>query len=182
MENYATEISPAAILTRSKSREHFAEFEADLREGLGKAGIATDDVRVQGSALRKPNAGDVDIAVMVDDATFDEMLVKAFSPPNSAPIRTRANGEAIDLTRLSRDELDELVAAIKAEELKPAKERTFNARAQTFAHAFEVRKMREQETGAAALEGALRAKYGKVDISVMSRGGGFDMEPYLPVE
>jgi hypothetical protein len=185
MESYANEVMPRGYPYRFDSAEHFAQFKAELGDGLRRAGVPTDDVRVQGSALRKPGAGDVDIAVMVDDRQFDELLVKAFSPPNGSPIRPVVNGkggEAIDMSTLGREELLELVKRFKADEARPAAEREFNSRAQTFLHAFEARKMREQEAGTRDLERLLTAKYGKVDVSVMSRGGGFDMRPYMRVD
>lgn len=60
------------------------------------AGLPTNDVRVQGSALRKPTADDVDLAVLfVDEATFDKLQVDRFDGraafSETAPTMPKAN-------------------------------------------------------------------------------------------
>jgi hypothetical protein len=59
----------------------------------------------------------------------------------------------------------------------------FNAFARTFAYAYRVRKMRPDDVrGLSELIARLEASFGAMDISVMSRNGNFDVEPFQVAE
>jgi hypothetical protein len=174
MENYATIIRPREFPYRFESRESFQSFEQELRTGLSAIGLPADDVRVQGSAMRTPAAKDVDVAVMLSDEAFDALLIKSFSG------KARETGRAIDFPSNKAALVD---LADKIERDHAIKGGAFNAFARTYAYAYRVRKMRPDDVrGLSELIARLEASFGAMDISVMSRNGNFDVEPFQVAE
>src|SRR5262249_48705859 len=112
MENWANVVSKRGFPYKFPDLTEFQRFGTDLLEQVRRAGLPTDDVRVQGSALRKPGAADVDLAVFVSEEAFDNLLVDrydlraAFSEKSpttpKAPISLKGRPHA-DLVRLANE-------------------------------------------------------------------------------
>lgn len=54
----------------------FARFSASVREHARRYGVAASDIRVHGSAMIRRTPGDIDVAVLVDRATFDAYVAQ----------------------------------------------------------------------------------------------------------
>jgi hypothetical protein len=211
MTNYATVVKERGYPYRFESQEQFNAFKADLIAELQKFGLETGDVRIQGSSLRKPDAKDVDVAVLVDRETFQQMLEKRFGgnkPMKRDGFGDRANWDEL-AGKIGADSAKwkETVAEAKAElghtadaELTPAQDadvqklakdkykRIYNSEADTFARAHESGKIRGSDITDASgrklsrLQEELSKKWGDVDVSVMSKDGSFDLDPNWKVE
>jgi hypothetical protein len=79
MENWVNEIGKRGYPYKFADLAEFKAFSKDLLDGLRAANLPTEDVRIQGSALRKPTAADVDISAFVNEAAFDKLLVDRFN-------------------------------------------------------------------------------------------------------
>ncbi|HEY5959799.1 MAG TPA: hypothetical protein VIV60_24765 [Polyangiaceae bacterium] len=182
MENW-TEVSKRGYPYKFESAEQFKAFSNDLVGKLDAAGIPTDDVRIQGSSLRNPNAGDVDIAVFVDDSTLDNMLVQRYD--GRAALANEANpskaGTPLQLAGKSHEELMQL-----AEDISKHPE-AYNGQASTFANAMRNRIISSKSDISKPLKTAAhdtRNQYPSLNvegISIEVKGGAFDMSPSLPV-
>jgi hypothetical protein len=211
MTNYATVVKERGYPYRFESQEQFNAFKADLIAELQKFGLETGDVRIQGSSLRKPDAKDVDVAVLVDRETFQQMLEKRFGgnkPMKRDGFDDRANWDEL-AGKIGADSAKwkATVAEAKAElghapdaELTPAQDadvqklakktytRKYNSEADTFARAHESGKIRGSDITDATgrklsrLQEELSKKWGDVDVSVMSKDGSFDLDPNWKVE
>jgi hypothetical protein len=51
----------------------FQTFQSELKSALGRYDIPIDDIRVHGSAVHKTTPGDLDVAILVDGAQFEEL-------------------------------------------------------------------------------------------------------------
>lgn len=172
MENYALDVRPRGYPYRFNDSESFERFRAGLLDGLQQVGLPTNDVRVQGSSLRNPNAKDIDIAIFMDDASFEQKLTQFFSG------KVKRQGAPIALDGMSRDRLAELVEQIRQDDLNQTG--SFNALARTFANAFHSRKIRPEDVpGLKAIKRQLESEFGEMDVSIMSHGGNFDMDPTM---
>src|SRR5207249_32001 len=125
MENWANVVSPRGYPYRFADLAAFQQFSKDLLEGVRKAGLPTDDVRVQGSSLRKTGANDVDLAVFVDEAAFDKLLIDRYHER----IVIKENGTKVSLKGKSHAELLQLANDIGA---NPGK---YNSQGGTFQNA-----------------------------------------------
>ena len=171
MSDLAKVTRPRGYPFRFASKAQFDEFTAKLKAGLNDVGLPLDDVRIQGSAMRSRAAKDVDIAVLIDDSQVDTLLVHQFSGG------VRLSGESVTF---GVSDLPDLVRRIEADKLLGTKR--FNAPARTLAFAFKARKIRPQDVaGLRALKKALEAAFGELDISVISKGSGFDLQPFLRI-
>ncbi len=95
MGNYVHEVFPRQHPYRFETRAQFLEFAKDVRSAVQEAGLPTNDLRVQGSSLRKKTAKDVDIAVIIDDRVFDGQLLKLFDGKvalDGAPVQLTLDG------------------------------------------------------------------------------------------
>ncbi|WP_245566953.1 hypothetical protein [Nocardia vinacea] len=78
MDNWANVVSERGYPYRFDSAEHFNAFARDFHEALHRAGLGDLDPYIQGSALRKPEAKDVDFALVIDRDRFYELLADRF--------------------------------------------------------------------------------------------------------
>ncbi|MCD9017600.1 fibronectin type III domain-containing protein [Parachryseolinea silvisoli] len=158
------------------SKDQFEAFSNELKAGLDKIGIPSDNVRIQGSSLRTPDAKDVDMAVLITDADFDQFLVKRFSKR----IATKA-GTGLDLTGKSAQELRQIADDIFT---NPG---NYNSQAESFSKA-----MRERKIGAYSndkiipghkdLYHQMQASYANLaidNLTVQTAGGAFDLKPFI---
>jgi len=91
-----------------KDLDDFLSFSQDLKVGLKKLGVPINNIRIQGSSLRTPKANDVDIAVIVDQLQFDNFLKAKYNK------KILKNGEAIEISNLSSEELLSLAEEVRA--------------------------------------------------------------------
>ncbi len=183
MDNWVNTVSKRGYPYKFKSAEEFARFSADLKSEVAGAGLPADDVRVQGSSLRKPTADDVDLVVVIDAAKFDEILVKRFDNrvafSENAPVTPKAK---IQLSGLTHAELLDLARDIMANK------KNYNATAKTFGNAMQQGLFPSTSEISATLKTAGRniaAKYPDLNVksvSVMVKGSSFDLTPELPIK
>ncbi|MEH2069097.1 MAG: DUF4157 domain-containing protein [Nostoc sp.] len=182
MEHWVNVISKRGFPEKFADKNEFQEFSQDLLKGVKAAGIPADDIRIQGSSLRKTSAQDVDIAAFVDEPSFDRLLVQRYD----GKITTRETGkkpETVSLNDKSHDELVQLANDI----MIPANREKYNGQARTFGNALlngiissktDIIKPLKKTTN------EINDKYPHLNvesISVLIRGGRFDVKPDLPV-
>ena len=182
MDNWTSTVSKRGYPFKFKNAEEFAQFGHDLKGELGGADLPTDDVRVQGSSLRKPTADDVDLAVVVDAAKFDELLLKRYDNRIAFSDKAPTPKAKIKLAGLSHAELVELANDIARNG------QNYNSTADTFRNALQNGMFNSMSDINPALKAARRnvaAKYPDLNvktISVMVKGSAFDLTPDLPIE
>lgn len=176
MDNWANVVSSRGFPFRFADLAEFQQFSRDLLDSVQSAGLPADDVRIQGSSLRKPGANDVDLAVFVDEAKFDKILIDRYNERI-----TLKTGEKISLAGKSHAELARL-----AEDIAAAPDR-YNAQASTFQNAMKnaiISSKSDILKPLKAAAAAIAAKYPGLNIeaiSILIRGGAFDIKPDLPV-
>ena len=167
MENWVNVVSKRGFPYKFNDIGQFNNFKNELKAGLNDIGVSTADVRIQGSAIRTPNAGDVDIAVVVEDNLFNQLLKNNFSG------KITKNGSSIDISNYSQAELTQLSNEI-------AGNSAYNAQARTFEYAFKSGKIRPEDIeGLKTLKNKLEPICGKIDISAIRKNGNFDIKPFL---
>lgn len=172
IENYALEVRPRGFPYRFDDREGFQRFQTNLQAGLAQVGLPTSDVRIQGSSLRNPNAKDIDVAIFMNDASFNAKLLEFFAG------KVKQQGSPVNLAGMSHEELASLAEQIRQDDINRGG--AFNAQARTFANAFHSRKIRPEDVpGLRAIKKQIEAEFGEMDVSIMSHGGNFDMEPNM---
>ncbi|MFK7048829.1 hypothetical protein FLACOL_01503 [Flavobacterium columnare] len=80
----------------------FNNFKNELKTGLKDIGVSTADVRIQGSSLRTPNANDVDLAAIISETDFDNLLKSFYNG------KITKNNLTIDLSDMSNVQLKAL--------------------------------------------------------------------------
>jgi hypothetical protein len=160
--------------------EDFNRFKGVLKEAVDAIGCPTGDIRIQGSAMRNPQANDVDIAVMIPEKMFDDIVRKAFTG------KLKENKVALDLTQLDHDGLEQLLQRIKK---NPA---AFNGQRTDFEYVFErkmintERELRKKQVMAVfpaeSVLAILRKEFEHLNVENVSfqvPGGPFDLQPYI---
>ena len=138
------------------SLKSYNKFKDEIRTLMKKAGVPTDDIRVQGSSLRTPNAKDVDLAVFVSQKEFNE-LVKS--------IRKRL-----------QDTVKKYPNSSKARKnLKDFEKQVSSGRI----NSFQLDKVDGQTINKSLFNLSSKFKIGGIDLSVMKKGAGFDLQPNL---
>lgn len=178
MEHWTNVISKRGFPEKFTDMPEFQQFSKDLLDGVQNAGLPADDVRIQGSSLRKTSANDVDIAVFVEEATFDNLLVERYHQK----IALTEGGTKISLEGKSHVELLQLADDIRA---NPGK---YNAQARTFQNAINngiissksdiIKPLKSVRTDIAQKYPSLNLEA----ISILIKGGLFDVTPDLPVK
>jgi hypothetical protein len=174
MDNWANVVSKRGFPYRFADLEQFKAFSKDLLDGVRSVGLPVDDVRVQGSALRRPKAKDVDLAVFVEQSVFDKLLMDRFHA------RIAKGGTKIALHGKSHAELVAIAADIEA---NPA---AYNAQAGTFQNAVKNGMISSKSDIIKPLKTVradIAAKYPHLNIeaiSVLVKGGKFELKPDLP--
>lgn len=166
---------------RFEHEEQFHAFEADLIAAVKKAGLPVDDVRIQGSALRNPNARDVDIAIFMDESEFDQLLIDRFegkakmNGPDGSKISLELSGKThAELVQMGKD-------------IMAAGRQSYNGMARTFGNAVKegiISSKSDISRGLKDAKNEVAAAYESINIesiSVLIRGGEFDITPDMPV-
>ena len=176
MENWGNVVSKRGFPYRFADLEQFKAFSKDLIDGVRSVGLPVDDVRVQGSSLRRPTANDVDLAVFVEQSVFDKLLIDRFHA------RIAKAGAKIPLTGKTHAELAALAADIEA---NPG---AYNAQAGTFQNAVKTGIISSKSDiikPLKAVREAIATKYPHLNIeaiSVLLKGGKFELKPDLAVK
>ncbi|WP_405164542.1 toxin glutamine deamidase domain-containing protein [Nocardia sp. NBC_01499] len=181
MDNWANVVSERGYPYRFDSAEHFNAFARDFHEALDRAGLGDLDPFIQGSALRKPEAKDVDFAIVIDRDRFYELLADRFD--GRAAIRSADSTPAVplNLKDLTRSEVWDLAQHIDANR------DAYNSQARTFSNAVLKGVVRSTSDISKPLKAAgkeIQAKYPELnieDISLIVPDSAFDSSPELPV-
>ncbi len=177
MQHWVNVISKRGFPEKFTDKNEFDQFSQDLLQGVRNAGIPADDIRIQGSSLRKTSAQDVDIATFVDEPTFDKLLVQRYHER----ITIKETNTKVSLNDKSHDELVQLANDIAA---NPAK---YNSQGNTFQNALLNGIISSKSDIVKPLKTAskdIQNKYPHLNvesISVLIRGGKFDVKPDLPI-
>ncbi len=177
MEHWVNVISKRGFPEKFTDKNEFDQFSQDLLQGVRNAGIPADDIRIQGSSLRKTSAQDVDIATFVDEPTFDGLLIQRYHER----ITIKETNTKVSLNDKSHDELVQLANDIAA---NPAK---YNSQGNTFQNALLNGIISSKSDIVKPLKTAskeIQNKYPHLNvesISVLIRGGKFDVKPDLPI-
>lgn len=86
----------------------FKQFTNSLKDEFRAIGVATDDVRIQGSAVRSPKAGDIDAAAMISQSDFNNLIRRVYAT------KLKEGGVALDISKFTDDELLKLAQRIEA--------------------------------------------------------------------
>lgn len=150
-----------------KDKAAFDDFAKQLKEGIaakptpsGGIPVPTDKAAVQGSAVYRPAADDIDVALLVEQKQFDQLIEQSF-PREVAKVRARG----IDPLRMTMS--DAQTAAEKT--LANAVETGILKRDKVVPRLSDIRDKLESIAGKG------------VDLSIVKRGGKFDHGPYLPI-
>jgi hypothetical protein len=89
-----------------KNMKDFDDFKSFLRDQFSAIGVKTDDLRIQGSAVRSATADDIDAAAMISHSDFDNLIKKIYGT------KLKENNIALDLKNYSHDDLVDLAKRI----------------------------------------------------------------------
>jgi len=150
-----------------KDKSVFDQFGKQLKDGVaakptpsGGIPVPTGDAAVQGSAVYRPTAGDIDVALLVDQKQFDKLIEQSFAKQVA---KVRARG--IDPLRMTMGDA------------KTAAERTLANAVETGIIKRDnlVPRLSDIRDGLESVAGI------GVDLSAVKRGGKFDRGPYFPI-
>jgi predicted nucleotidyltransferase len=111
MDNYVNVVLKRDYPYRFKDEASYQQFEQDVRTGVQKINLPDADIRFQGSALRNPNAKDIDIAIVVEPKTYRRLITQKFLG------RAKENGKPINFENFSEKELVDLAKKIELDEI-----------------------------------------------------------------
>lgn len=174
---FARDVAERKFPYRLKDAEEFKLFSQDLVDGVTAAGVPADDIRIQGSSLRKPAAGDVDVAVFVSEDAFAALLIARYHDK----MALTKDGPKISLTGKTHAELLGIAGDIVAAG------RSANAVARTFANAAQqgiISSKSDTLPLVKKLAKSIASKYPGANvesISVLRVGSAFDMKPDMKV-
>lgn len=163
---------------RFESEAEFQDFSSDLSNGIEQIGLPSDDIRIQGSSLRTPNAQDVDVVVTVSQTEFTDIMTDRFSS------RAKTSDGPIDMTNMTYEELQTLAADIQ----KPGNRDKYNSEARTFARAMSEGSFNSKGKILPELKPIQReldAEYPDLNletIGVQVGDSNFQLEPNLPID
>ncbi|MBW8687737.1 hypothetical protein [Chitinophaga rhizophila] len=162
---------------RFTSVEELEAFGKDMYDGLKGIGLDDAEVIIQGSALRTQAAQDVDIAVIISEGKFNDILIKRFS----GKAKNKISGEGLQLEGKSTDELMQIARDIDANR------GNYNNTAWSFKRAMLDRKFGtytndEILIGGKDLYHKMKAAYPDLNIENISfqvKGGSVDLLPNM---
>lgn len=102
MNNWVNVVKPRGYPYRFNNLSEYQQFGNRLKIKLTEINVSNLDVRVQGSALRKPNAEDVDLATIIDQSEFDNIIKIGYSN------RITKNSIPVNMSNMSHQELIDL--------------------------------------------------------------------------
>lgn len=168
MRSYVEVVRPRGYPYRFESEEQFAQFSSELRAGLREIGVPDTDVVVQGSSLRTPSAGDVDVVVLLSDAEYAQILIDYYGP--------RARYSSGSPVAITVDTIDDFARQV---ELNPS---GFNAKCRELVVAVQRGWVRPREAPSVeALANRLSEHYGRVQVSLQARARHTVSRPTMAV-
>ncbi|WP_220472586.1 hypothetical protein [Spirosoma foliorum] len=175
MDNYVTIVLKRGYPYKFTDLSQFNAFKTELKTGLNAIGVSTSDVRIQGSALRTPDANDVDLAAIITDIDFDNFLVNRFTN------RITKNGTPIDLSGQTKQQLVDIANDYNSNP------NLYNNQCKSFSKAMLERKASAYSSdkiipGFKELYTSLKSDYPNLNIeniTIQTSGGTFDLQPYM---
>ncbi len=82
-------------------RASYDRFVGTVKASLDKRKIPSGDVRVHGSAMHNKTPGDIDVAVIVDEATFKKLGAQFASAAKTNPRGTKALASDLEKGKIS---------------------------------------------------------------------------------
>lgn len=176
MDNWVNVVKARGYPYKFNSASEFAEFGANLKAKLKGLGIDSRDVRVQGSSLRSPAANDIDLAVMIKQADFDDLIRKAYSG------RVKKDKVPVDMSKMSHEELvalsDDIFANPKAYNGTARSDFNYN-----FPNGIiKATPDKKVVQGFKDILSYIQNDYPHLNmdnITIQKHGSGFDLDPYL---
>lgn len=100
---------PAKFDTKAEYDQFGAFVRSNLRQtsNLQNYGLGTEDIRIIGSAVRKPNPGDIDVDILTSSQTYYKMIKDGFGDSISRVAGPGTHGP-INLANLSVEEIEAL--------------------------------------------------------------------------
>ncbi len=192
MTNWSVLVSKRGFPFRFAELRTYQRFSNMLLRLVGEAGLPVNDVRIQGSALRKTEAGDVDVGIFVAQAMFDAILGGAFVgkakrtaapvPPDLPALAARPGADQpLAVDSLGHPALLALAADVR---LNPA---LYNAVAKTWAHAMLEGIVNSKSQALPRLKRAakdIQANFAEQNLETLAMliaGGPFDLDPSMRV-
>ena len=179
-------IIPRGYPFKFDNQEQFVAFSNTLIDKLNEEGVVSTNVCVQGSSLRKPDAGDVDIAVVISKEQF-AAVVRGYYNGKLKTKRTTKKGEdpiIADVGTMNFDQLMGLVVSFEKETAKYVK-----SRFETFVYIMRAGMIHSGDSGPGEkLSNAVKViqanfPHLKVDsVSYIISGGPFDLKPALVIK
>lgn len=161
MHNYAEVVLKRGYPYLFKDKAQLTLFSEKLKGLLTKYNIPVEDIRIQGSALRTPNANDVDIVVFVKKEKFDALLEDMVAGMSSRIKRENSRKK--------------MIGDLKAQAAK-GKINSFNFdRLPDHEFSFNQDLYRMMEEIGMKTEGRVI----DVDLSLLLKGENFDVKPYM---
>jgi hypothetical protein len=193
MRHWAETVSKRGFPFRFGELALYQRFSNLLLRLVRQAGLPDDDVRIQGSSLRKPEAGDVDIGIFVAQAAFDSALGGAFA--GKAKRNDKSPGEGVSAfdarpaanTALPVTGGDHETLVALARDVR-ANDKLYNAVAKTWAHALLEGIVNSKGQALPKLKEAaktIQQRYQAQNIETLAmliKNGSFDLDPSLRVQ
>lgn len=192
MRHWAKTVSTRGFPFRFDELVVYQRFSNLLLRLVQGAGLPDDDVRIQGSSLRKPEAGDVDIGIFVAQAAFDSTLGSAFdgkakrsaTEPGEGVAALDARPPANAAVPVTGGNHETLVALARDVRANPG---LYNAVAKTWAHALLEGIVNSKGQALPKLKAAaktIQQQYPAQNIETLAmliKNGSFDLDPSLRV-
>lgn len=181
MKNWVTVVSPQGGRPyKFDNQEIFTQFGQRLHAILEERNLPHSDVRIQGSALRNPRAGDVDIAVMLSPNAFKQLV----SDHWAARFKYSADDTQVDLVGMGYDEFLAMASQISKKDKTTYKS---TGKARSICYPILQGLISGKDKRIAALTDATDVfatefpDQNVESISIVVIGGEFDMEPSLKI-
>lgn len=177
MDNYINIVLQRGYPFGFRNLKEFEQFCDILKSELSSIGLSTNDIRIQGSSLRKLKPKDLDLAVFIDDSNFNNLLRNAFEG------KIKLNGKIVDISKMSDNELMNLSENIFNNDKT-------NAVSRTFAFAMQNRKISgltkpRIKAGHRKIIEQLNERFYNLridDISIQTKGGKLELKPDLKIK
>lgn len=173
MDNWVNIVKERGFPYRFDDLDAFNTFKSQLLGELASLGLSTTDVRLKGSAVRKPTAGDLDITVVLTQKEFNSLIVESYGA------NIKKNGEKIDISNMNDQELKILASEIDSDNSK-----AFNLGAKDFKEAILMGKILwlSEIPKFSKIQSELSKVYGEVDITIAKNDGNVSLKPYMKLK
>jgi hypothetical protein len=171
-----------------KSKEEFESFGAAFKQEVSKLGISADDIRVQGSAVRTPDADDLDLAVMISEDNFVDIVRGAFN--NKIKVQDAITKEitVVDMAKMGQAELDDLIIRYRSTPEQFVNKSVIDDFAYVYGqrviNAKGMKRVFKDVFDAKSVLTSMKARFPHLkfdNISFQAPNGSFDLHPYFPV-